>query len=989
LSHYKLALFGAAAVAALFSMQSTPARAASAAADTNAQATTGSAVMVGEVVVTAQKREENINNVGMSIQATSGENLQKLGVTNTEDLQRIVPGFLSTPNYYGTNVYTIRGVGFQDTSLAGSPTVSVYLDEQPLPFSALTSGATLDLQRVEVLKGPQGTLFGQNATGGAINYIANKPTDHFEAGINAQYARFNDVDLTGYINGPLTDTLDARLAIRYNSSGTWQQGYASNAGQSIGGKDFLNGRLAFLWKPTSNFKALLTVNGWHDAGYNQMPQLFGIAELSPLAPLSPTILNYPLAPHNDQAASWNQCVNVSPYDPIAGQANGTQYATIPNPGNAAVPNGPLESMGPGSVVQAGGQPTDCVAPKKNNTYFSPSLRMDYDLGNDVTLTSLTEYQKFNRTAAIDGSGMQVQDYQSYQRGKITSVYQELRLAGKFRGKGSWIFGVNYEYDHSWDSFLQSYNGSSADPTMFLNPNFLGGVFCGGQAVPAYPSFCPAGPAGSNIGANAVNTTGMTQSYILAAGGTPYVTPPGALLPILYGNNSIVLGPTRPEDNQYTHTYAIYGSFEYPILDQLLLLGGVRFTQEDKRGGVCGNDGGDGTWAQVAYTLQYFYIPPSTGPAPSPPGTCASTGAGPTYNSPPGGGLIYSQLNQNNVAWRAGLNWTGLKDTLLYVNISQGYKGGSYPTVALASEVQTKPVVQEGLLSYEAGFKTTLFDKQLQLNGAGFYYDYTDKQILGAVADVVYGALPALVNVPKSHVIGFEFSGTYAPEWLRGLVVSPAISYQYSRIDTTSRNQCSPPPAQSNAPPPAGLGPGTQVPNIINCVPGDFYGFDAFGEYANFTGERFPSAPELQIHVDAEYDWKIHNDITAFAGIDIAYTSGTNTFFVNHNPTPAYANVGPNGPDPVFGGYLTCAGAPSVTPVGPCPTNHPNDPLYVPAYTLVDLRLGIEKNNWSFQVWGRNVGNVWYWSGAYHVNDTLLRYTGMPATWGATFNYKFR
>ncbi|HLZ82320.1 MAG TPA: TonB-dependent receptor, partial [Caulobacteraceae bacterium] len=453
--------------------------------------------------------------------------------------------------------------------------------------------------------------------------------------------------------------------------------------------------------------------------------------------------------------------------------------------------------------------------------------------------------------------------------------------------------------------------------------------------------------------------------------------------------------TRPEDNQITHTYAVYGSFEYPILDTLLLQGGVRFTEEDKRGGVCGNDGGDATWAQVAYTLQYFSVQNfapvdlngSTSPRVSPPGTCASTGLAPTYNSPPGGALIYSQLNQNNVAWRAGLNWSGIPNTLLYANISQGYKGGSYPTVALASQVQTKPVTQEGLLAYEAGFKSTLLNKQLQANGAFFYYDYTDKQILGAVADVVYGALPALVNVPKSHVIGFELNGTYAPEWLRGLVIAPAVSYQFSKIDRSSRNSCSPPPAQTpgRTTLPANLPP----PGLVNCVPGDFYGFDAFGEYADFTGERFPSAPELQIHVDAEYDWKIHNDITAFAGVDISYTSGTNTFFVNKSPIPAYLNIGPNGPDPAFGGYLTCAGAPSATPVGPCPTNHPNDPLYVPGYTLVDLRLGIEKNNWSFQLWGRNVANTWYWTGAYHVNDVLLRYTGMPATWGATFNYKFR
>jgi outer membrane receptor protein involved in Fe transport len=993
MSLQKLSLFGAVAGAALAAAVAGPVYAADAAAAAAPAAPSSGPTAVGELVVTASKREESINTVGLAITAASGDNLQKLGITNTEDLQKIVPGFQATPNYYGTNVFTIRGVGFQDTSLAGSPTVAVYLDEAPLPYSSLTNGATLDLQRVEVLKGPQGTLFGENATGGAINYIANKPTDHFEAGINASYGRFNDADVSGYINGPITDTLDARLALRINQSGAWQEGYADNAGQSIGGKDFVNGRLSLLWKPTSRFKALLTISGWHDEGYNQMGQLFGIAELSPLAPLSPYIKNYPLAPNNDQAASWNKCVNVSPFDPIAGQAAGTQYATIPNPGPNAVPNGPLESMGPGSVAQAGGQPTDCVAPRKNNTFFNPTLRLDYDLGGDLVATSITQVQKFNRTAAIDGSGMAIQDYQSYQRGKISDVYEEARLAGKFKGKGNWIIGANYEYDHTWDSFLQTYNGSSADPTMFLNPNFLNGALCAGVPASAYAtvgsplyglSFCPTGPAGSNIGANAVNTSGKTQTFYDAATGTPYVVPAGALLPVLYGNNAVVLGPTRPTDLQTTNTYSVYGNFEYPILDSVNLKGGVRFTEEDKTGGVCGDDGGDGTWAQVAYQLQYFYGPPSSSPAASPPGTCASTGPGPTYNSPAGGGLIFSKLDQNNISWHVGLDWKPFTGTLLYANISQGYKGGSYPTVALASDVQTKPVSQEGLLSYEVGFKSTLLDRQLQANGSFFYYDYSDKQILGAVADPVYGSLPALVNVPKSHVIGFEFSGAYQPEWFKGLVITPSVSYQYSKVDRSNKNTCAPPPAQDPT-----LASSMNNPDVINCKAGDFYGYDAFGEYADFTGEHFPSAPEFQAHLDAEYDWKIHNDFNAFAGVSVSYTSGTTTFFVNNTPIPAYNNIGVNGPDTSFGGYETCSGAASATPVGPCPTNHPNNPLAVPAYTLIDLRLGISKDNWTFQLWGRNVANTYYWTGAYHVNDVLLRYTGMPATWGATFNIKFR
>lgn len=150
---------------------------------------------IKEIVVTAQKRAERVNDIGMSIQAIGSDDLTKLGVTDTADLSKITPGF--TSSFYG--IYTIRGIGFQDTSLAGSPTVSLYVDEVPLPYSILTTGASLDLERVEVLKGPQGILFGNNATGGAINYIAAKPTDDFSVGAKISYGRFDSLDAEGFI----------------------------------------------------------------------------------------------------------------------------------------------------------------------------------------------------------------------------------------------------------------------------------------------------------------------------------------------------------------------------------------------------------------------------------------------------------------------------------------------------------------------------------------------------------------------------------------------------------------------------------------------------------------------------------------------------------------------------------------------------------------------------------------------------------------------
>ncbi|HEV3023532.1 MAG TPA: TonB-dependent receptor plug domain-containing protein, partial [Pirellulales bacterium] len=451
------------------------------AATATADATSPAAVSTLQgVVVTAQKREENIQNVGMSVQAASGDTLTKLGVTSTEDLTKIIPGFEVTPNYYGTVVYTIRGVGFQDTSLAGSPTVTVYQDQAPLPFSILTAGSTLDLQRVEVLKGPQGTLFGENATAGAINYIANTPTDHFEAGGDLTVGNFQTVNVQGYVSGPLTDTLDARLAVQDNNSGPWQKGYAQQKGQETGGADFLNGRLSLRWKPNSDFTALLTVNGWQDKGFNQVGQLFGLAG-GRNHQMPAFLLGYPNAPHNDQAAGWVSCVNKSPFDPVTAQNLGTLYLTPINPdGTPASQVGPVpgsniagpvhgpnvesESNDNSSAVVNGAQPTSCVPMRRNNNFVSVNLRMDYGLGNGMTLTSLSEYLHFKRFAGVDGAGVPEQDYQSLQIGTIETAYQELRLAGDWWGKGHWVAGGNYEYDNTYDHFLQTYNGSTASPT---------------------------------------------------------------------------------------------------------------------------------------------------------------------------------------------------------------------------------------------------------------------------------------------------------------------------------------------------------------------------------------------------------------------------------------------------------------------------------------------------------------------------------------------
>ena len=266
-----------------------------------------SGTTIEEIVVTAQKREESINEVGMSIQASTGEQLKDLGVTDAFDLYKVVAGFSSNVNYAGTAIYTIRGVGFQENSLATSPTVSVYLDEAPLQFSPMTRGASLDVQRVEALKGPQGTLFGQNATGGAVNFIANKPTSEFEAGVTVSYGEFDAVDIDGFVSGPLNDAWSYRVALRSQTSDDWQESYIGD--EEAGSKDEFAYRASLAYENNERTRLLFTLSGFTNESDSLRPQLVGKISQNPINGLVPEFLATPLAPKKAEAADWGPCAN--------------------------------------------------------------------------------------------------------------------------------------------------------------------------------------------------------------------------------------------------------------------------------------------------------------------------------------------------------------------------------------------------------------------------------------------------------------------------------------------------------------------------------------------------------------------------------------------------------------------------------------------------------------------------------------------------------
>lgn len=348
---------------------------------------------VDEIVVTAQKRTESINDVGMSITALSGDEMKAQGVVDVADLARVVPSFVFTKSSYGAPVYTLRGVGFYETGLGASPAVSVYQDEVVVPFPVMASGVGLDLERVEVLKGPQGTLFGQNSTGGAINYIAAKPTSTFQAGADFSYSRFDHIEAEGFVSGPLSDTLRARLALRSDHMGDWQKSYTR--ADEIGETDIDIARLLLDWTPTDRLTFLVNVNGWRERSDNQAGQLIAIGGTT--GPLPPELINYPRAPHSARTADWTP---------------GTDFY-------------------------------------RDQDYFQVSVRGDYEINDELTLTSLSSYQKLDRKNLSDTDAMSFVNFHIDNDGEIRSHDQELRIAGDF-GAVRPLLGVNYSSTKVFD-----------------------------------------------------------------------------------------------------------------------------------------------------------------------------------------------------------------------------------------------------------------------------------------------------------------------------------------------------------------------------------------------------------------------------------------------------------------------------------------------------------------------------------------------------------
>lgn len=361
-----------------------------------AQAQTGQRVALEEIVVTAEKRESSIRDVSASITAIGGEALAAGGIQDTQALINVTPNLIVQRSIIGK--LHIRGIGNENYSIAGDPSVAVHTDGIYVARAAAGLFDFFDINRVEVLRGPQGTLYGRNATAGVINVIPNAPGAEMEGYATAEYGNYDKIRLEGAAGGPLGDSgLRARVAVL----GAWRDGYQTNIfpgakARGLGDPDnqdlwAVRGQLAY--DNGGPFTARLMIENIHD---NSVPVAYKYTAQPPFP------------------------------------------AVAPNPPGLRVVNQGFE---PGLPPTGRSFGSDENLFKQNT--FTGGLHLNY-AGDAFTVTSITGYRKTRFHWLNDGDGVAT-FYVNYGQQDFTKQWsQELRIASPDpKARFSWLAGGYY------------------------------------------------------------------------------------------------------------------------------------------------------------------------------------------------------------------------------------------------------------------------------------------------------------------------------------------------------------------------------------------------------------------------------------------------------------------------------------------------------------------------------------------------------------------
>ena len=229
--------------------------------------------LVEEVVVTAQKREQYLSDVGIAVTAFSGDDVRQLGFLEPVDLAAQTPN-LNINNTFGAGIanVSIRGIGLNDYAVNNNPAAGIYVDDVYLVSPAMLNFQLFDIESVEVLKGPQGTLYGKNTTAGTVKFASRKPSAETEGYATVEYGRKDRFLLEGAVGGEIAPGLGVRIAVQTVQQG---EGFQSNrtTGKDVGEIDRTAWRVILDWSPADAVDVLVNVHGGQD---NSDPPLLNV-----------------------------------------------------------------------------------------------------------------------------------------------------------------------------------------------------------------------------------------------------------------------------------------------------------------------------------------------------------------------------------------------------------------------------------------------------------------------------------------------------------------------------------------------------------------------------------------------------------------------------------------------------------------------------------------------------------------------------------------
>ena len=361
---------------------------------------------IEEIIVTAQKREQRLQDVGINVTAFTNSDLRELELFGAADISRQVPNFDMKPGVKGQNfVFTIRGIGLNDFNSNNNSAAGVYLNEVYQTSPAMLNFQLYDLERVEVLKGPQGTLYGRNATAGAINFLTRRPTNDFDAYVRAGVGDYEFYTVEGMVNIPLGDAVAARLSGLVRNQG---EDFYTNLvdGQDLGKRESFSLRGQLEWRPNDAFDANLFVQREETEQPIGLDEIYGTSD-GVFGALDGNFCGPALAGELSKDPS---CVDVAGFiDPSPDVREGFLDPAVAS-----------------------------IRPRIEAT--DVTLRVGYDFGA-VALDSVTGYKNWERSNWVhdaDSSPLVTADF--YTDDQIEQISQELRLSGQ-SDLLVWTFGL--------------------------------------------------------------------------------------------------------------------------------------------------------------------------------------------------------------------------------------------------------------------------------------------------------------------------------------------------------------------------------------------------------------------------------------------------------------------------------------------------------------------------------------------------------------------